>query len=84
MRSSCPMELKNALLQLKDKDNKFEIEIEVMDAKNRKLMNISSLFIDWEFAAGDQRYHTGAISYNRQSEEEFIEGIRLPGKDLLV
>ena len=84
MRSSCPMELKNALLQLKDKDNKFEIEIEIMDAKNRKLMNISSLFIDWEFAAGDQRYHTGSISYNRQSEEEFIEGIRLPGKDLLV
>lgn len=84
MRSSCPMEMKNALLQLKDRDDKFEIEIEVQDAKNRKLMNISSLFIDWEFAAGDQRYQSGAITYNRQSEEEYLEGVRLPGKDLLV
>lgn len=84
MRSSCPMEIKNALLQLKDKDNKFEIEIELQDARNRKLMNISSIFIDWEFAGGDQRYHAGAISYNRESEEQFIEGIRFPDKDLLV
>ncbi|XP_037824848.1 nuclear pore membrane glycoprotein 210 [Lucilia sericata] len=84
MRSSCPMEMKNALLQLKDRDDKFEIEIEVQDAKNRKLMNISSLFIDWEFAAGDQRYQSGAITYNRQSEQELLEGVRLPGKDLLV
>ncbi|XP_013110354.2 nuclear pore membrane glycoprotein 210 [Stomoxys calcitrans] len=84
LRSSCPLEMRNALLQLKDHDDKFEIEIEVQDAKNRKLMNITSLFIDWEFATGEQRYHSGAIMHHRQSEEEFLEGIRLPGKDVLV
>lgn len=84
LRSSCPLEIKNALLQLKDQDDKFEIEIEVQDSKNRKLMNITSLFVDWEFAAGEQRYHSGAIIHHRHTEEEFLEGIRLPGKDILV
>lgn len=84
LRSSCPLEMRNALLQLKDHDDKFEIEIEVQDSKNRKLMNITSLFIDWEFAAGEQRYHSGAIMHHRQAEEEYVEGIRLPGKDVLV
>lgn len=84
MRSSCPMEIKNALLQLKDRDDKFEIEIEIQDAKNRKLMNITSLFIDWEFAAGDQRYQSSAITYSRQSEVEYLDGVRLPGKNLLI
>ncbi|XP_061397212.1 nuclear pore membrane glycoprotein 210 [Musca vetustissima] len=84
LRSSCPLEMRNALLQLKDQDDKFEIEIEVQDAKNRKLMNITSLFIDWEFAAGEQRYHSGAIMHHREAEEEYLESIRLPGKDILV
>lgn len=84
IRSSCPIEMKNTLLQLKGRDHIFEVEIEVQDAKNRKLMNISSLFLNWEFAAGDQRYQSGAIVYNRKSEEEYLEGVPLPGKELLI
>ncbi|ALC42602.1 gp210, partial [Drosophila busckii] len=52
LRSSCPVELRSSLLYLRDNENKFDIEIEVQDAKNRKLMNISSLHLEWEFAAG--------------------------------
>ncbi|KAI9583399.1 hypothetical protein GQX74_005147 [Glossina fuscipes] len=84
VRSSCPLEMKSSLLQLKERDDKFEIEIEVQDVKNRKLLNITSLLIHWEFAGGDQRYQVGTIMHSRHTEEEIHEGIHLPSKDILV
>uniref|UniRef100_A0A1A9WQW2 BIG2 domain-containing protein n=1 Tax=Glossina brevipalpis TaxID=37001 RepID=A0A1A9WQW2_9MUSC len=84
VRSSCPLEMKSSLLHLKERDDKFEIEIEVQDAKNRRLLNITSLIIYWEFAAGDQRYQAGTIIHSRHTEEEIYEGIHLPSKDILV
>ncbi|XP_036332453.1 nuclear pore membrane glycoprotein 210 [Rhagoletis pomonella] len=84
LRSSCPMEVKNSLLHIKERDDKFEIEIEVQDSKNRKLMNITSLFIDWEFTAGDERYQNDAIMHFRRTEEEIFEGVRLPSRDVLI
>lgn len=84
LSTSCPMEVKNSLLHIKERDDNFEIEIEVQDAKNRKLMNISSLFIDWEFTAGDERYQKDAIMHYRRTEEELYEGVRLPARDVLI
>ncbi|XP_054736969.1 nuclear pore membrane glycoprotein 210 [Anastrepha obliqua] len=84
LRTSCPMEVKNSLLHIKERDDKFEIEIEVQDSKNRKLMNITSLFIDWEFAAGDERYQNDAIMHYRRTEEELYMGVRLPARDVLI
>ncbi|XP_014100175.2 nuclear pore membrane glycoprotein 210 [Bactrocera oleae] len=84
LRTSCPMEVKNSLLHIKERDDKFEIEIEVQDSKNRKLMNITSLFIDWEFNAGDERYQKDAIMHYRRTEEELYEGVRLPARDVLI
>ncbi|XP_067631860.1 nuclear pore membrane glycoprotein 210 [Eurosta solidaginis] len=84
LRTSCPMEVKNSLLHIKERDDKFEIEIEVQDSKNRRLMNITSLFIDWEFAAGDERYQNDAIMHYRRTEEEIFEGVRLPARDVLI
>ncbi|XP_055917855.1 nuclear pore membrane glycoprotein 210 [Eupeodes corollae] len=83
LRQSCPMEMKNSLMHLKDKEEKFEIEIEIQDAKNRKLMNISSLLIEWQFAQEGENYHKD-IFYFRESDEEIVEGVRLPGKDVLI
>ncbi|XP_017475725.1 PREDICTED: nuclear pore membrane glycoprotein 210 isoform X2 [Rhagoletis zephyria] len=84
LRASCPMEVKNSLLHIKERDDKFEIEIEVQDSKNRKLMNITSLFIDWEFTAGDERYQNDVIMHFRRTEEEMFEGVRLPSRDVLI
>ncbi|KAH8416192.1 hypothetical protein KR222_010408, partial [Zaprionus bogoriensis] len=84
LRQSCPVELRSSLLYLKDEENKFDIEIEVQDVKNRKLMNISSLFIDWEFAAGDERYHADNIPHQQAAEVELYHGVQLPSRDLLV
>jgi len=82
-RQSCPVELRSSLLYLEDKENKFDIEIEVQDVKNRKLMNISSLYLDWEFAAGDERYQTDSIPHQQLAEVELYHAVQLPARDLL-
>ncbi|EDW01493.1 nuclear pore membrane glycoprotein 210 [Drosophila grimshawi] len=84
LRQSCPVELRSSLLYLKDDVNQFDIEIEVQDVKNRKLMNISSLWLEWEFAAGDERYQTDSIPHQQLDEAELYHGVRLPGRDVLV
>ncbi|XP_037941866.1 nuclear pore membrane glycoprotein 210-like [Teleopsis dalmanni] len=85
LRPTCPMQMKLSLLHLKDRDEKFEIEIEVQDAQNRRLMNISSLLIDWKFAVGDERFHSDStLHYRRNAVIEFIKGVPIPSKDLFV
>ncbi|XP_002059350.3 nuclear pore membrane glycoprotein 210 isoform X2 [Drosophila virilis] len=84
LRQSCPVELRSSLLYLKEEENKFNIEIEVQDVKNRKLMNISSLWLEWEFAAGDERYQTDSIPHQQLPEVELYHGVRLPARDVLV
>ncbi|KAH8339937.1 hypothetical protein KR067_003165 [Drosophila pandora] len=81
---SCPLEHRSSFLYLKDHGNKFEIEIEVQDAKNRRLMNISSLLIDWEFAAGDEKYQRDGIEHTEISELNSLHGVILPSRDILV
>ncbi|EDW49535.1 GM16521 [Drosophila sechellia] len=84
LRDSCPLEKRTSLLFLKDPENKIEIEIEVHDSNNRRLMNISSLGLDWEFAAGEERYQKNIIPHRQISELEFNHGVTLPSRDLLV
>ncbi|XP_044248664.1 nuclear pore membrane glycoprotein 210 isoform X1 [Drosophila takahashii] len=84
LRESCPLEQRSSLLFLKDRENKFEIEIEVQDSSNRRLMNVSSLWLDWEFTAGDERYRKDNIPHRQISEVQFIHGVSLPNRDLLV
>lgn len=83
LRQSCPVELRSSLLYLKDEENKFDIEIEVQDVKNRKLMNISSLYLEWEFAAGDERYQTDSIPHRQLAEVELYHAVQLPARDVL-
>ncbi|EDV59867.1 uncharacterized protein Dere_GG23181 [Drosophila erecta] len=84
LRDSCPLEKRNSLLFLKDPENKIEIEIDVQDSNNRRLMNISSLRLDWEFAASEERYQKNIIPHRQISELEFNHGVTLPSRDLLV
>ncbi|XP_002004459.3 nuclear pore membrane glycoprotein 210 [Drosophila mojavensis] len=84
LRQSCPVELRSSLLYLKDEENKFKIEIEVQDVKNRKLMNISSLGLEWEFATGDERYQTDSIPHKQLAEVELYHNVQLPSRDVLV
>ncbi|XP_017061137.1 nuclear pore membrane glycoprotein 210 [Drosophila ficusphila] len=83
LRESCPLEQRSSLLFLKDRENKFEIEIEVQDSNNRRLMNVSSLWLEWEFVAGEKRYREDIMS-RQVSELEFVHGVGLPNRDLLV
>ncbi|XP_044316732.1 nuclear pore membrane glycoprotein 210 isoform X2 [Drosophila rhopaloa] len=84
LRESCPLEQRSSLLFLKDRENKFEIEIEVQDSNNRRLMNVSSLRLEWEFAAGNERYHEDTIPHRHINEVEVIHGVNLPNRDILV
>ncbi|KAH8272626.1 hypothetical protein KR018_010193 [Drosophila ironensis] len=84
LRESCPLEHSLSLLFLKDKENKFEIEISIQDARNRRLMNISSLWLDWEFAAGDKRYNKDGLMHTQISELNSIYGVMIPSRDILV
>ncbi|XP_017017075.1 nuclear pore membrane glycoprotein 210 [Drosophila kikkawai] len=84
LRESCPLEQSSSLLYLKDRENKFEIEIEVQDAANRRLMNISSLWLDWEFGAGEERYPDHKISHRQIAELEVLHGVSLLSRDVLI
>lgn len=85
LRASCPMELKNSLLHLKEKEDKFKIEIEVLDSQNRKLMNISSLHIEWEFLGStEDNLQQVVATHQRMTEDINYEGICLPGKNILL
>lgn len=84
LRESCPLEQSSSLLYLKDRENKFEIEIEVQDVENRKLMNISSLWLNWEFGAGEERYPDHKISHRQIAELEVQHGVSLPSRDVLI
>ncbi|XP_041563587.1 nuclear pore membrane glycoprotein 210 isoform X2 [Drosophila elegans] len=84
LRESCPLEQRSSLLFLKDRENKFEIEIEVQDSNNRRLMNVSSLQLDWEFSAGDERYHEDTVLHRHVTEEKFVHTVSVPNRDLLV
>ncbi|XP_055379498.1 nuclear pore membrane glycoprotein 210 [Condylostylus longicornis] len=83
IRQNCPLEMKNSIMHVKNQnEDNLEIEIEVLDVKNRKLMNISSLVISWEFSQGNKVY-SKEINYKQETEEELFEGIRFPSKDFL-
>lgn len=83
LRTSCPMKTKKSLMYLQANANNLEIGIEVLDAQNRKLMNISSLEFDWKFAQADG--HTDdSVNYRRENEEEILIGVNIPVRDYLT
>lgn len=82
LKASCPIDSKSSLLHVRSMQDALDIEIEVLDHQNRKLQNITSLFIDLIFSQP-----SGAINhkivYNRESETDDIDGVALPKRDFV-
>lgn len=83
LRTSCPMKTKKSMMYLQGNANNLEIGIDVLDAQNRKLMNISSLEFDWKFAQSDGHVDD-SVNYRRESEEEILTGVNIPVRDFLM
>lgn len=83
LRTSCPMKTKKSLMYVQGNSNNLEVGIEVLDAQNRKLMNISSLEFDWKFAQADGHFDN-SVNHRRESEDEILTGVSIPLRDYLM
>lgn len=84
LRQGCPLKVKNSLMYVEQNDNLIDITIEVLDADNRKLQNISSLVLSWQFQPSDNNQQHYEISYQRNSEDDIIAGVKIPKRDFLT
>lgn len=84
LRDSCPLKLKNSLMHVKPNDNNLEIAIEVLDEQSRKLMNITSLQIDWKFTQIESDEQNQDVVYRREVEEDIVSGVAIPRRDFLI
>lgn len=82
LKTSCPIDGKNSLMHVRSLKNTLDIEIEVLDANNRKLDNITSLKIDWQFSKANGDLNP-SVSYEMLSEKEEIDGVEIPNRDFL-
>lgn len=98
LRSSCPLKLKNSMMHVRrtvdssdDGSQPLEVGVEVLDASNRRLQNISSLVLDWEFTQllgdadqSDQRRAPRiTVVHKLLAEEELVAGVAVPVRDVL-
>lgn len=85
LRSSCPLKLKNSMMHVKrgDAGDQLEVGVEVLDADSRRLMNISSLVIGWQYTLSDDAQQTLDVAHRLVADEELLAGVVIPVKDLL-
>lgn len=83
LRQGCPLKMKNSLMHVRENDNQIDITIEVLDAQNRKLQNISSLVLSWQFLQADDNRLNYDIVYERKSDEDIVAGVKVPKRDFL-
>lgn len=84
LRQGCPLKVKNSMMHVRQNDNQIDITIDVLDAQNRKLQNISSLVLSWQFLQADDNQLNYDIVYERKSEEDIIAGVKVPKRDFLT
>lgn len=84
LRESCPLKVKNSLMHVKRNDDQLEVGIEVLDAHNRKLMNITSLVLDWKFAQSENGHYDREVVHKRNHENDLVFGISVPRRDYLT
>lgn len=86
LRPNCPLKTKNALMHVKHDNSHLDITVEVFDASNRRLQNISSLVLDWQFLQNDDspmnEQHRHLIE--RKTETVLLAGIEYPKRDYLL
>lgn len=84
LRESCPLKVKNSLMHVRQDDNRLEIGIEVLDAQNRKLMNISSLVLSWKFGRSDTGNYDEVIDHQQLHDDDTVAGATIPLRDYLL
>ncbi|XP_058828895.1 nuclear pore membrane glycoprotein 210 [Topomyia yanbarensis] len=84
VKTSCPLERRNSMMHVKSDSDQLVVDIEVLDVHNRKLANISSLLLEWQFTLADRDYLTDQISYEQKSETDIFEGLEIPKRDFLL
>lgn len=87
LRESCPMKAKTSLMHVKRTDDHLEVGIEVLDDQHRRLQNISSLSLDWQFVQvnGDGGGgNKGDVLHERRTEVEQVAGVEVPIRDYLL
>uniref|UniRef100_A0A1B0CW60 BIG2 domain-containing protein n=1 Tax=Lutzomyia longipalpis TaxID=7200 RepID=A0A1B0CW60_LUTLO len=81
LRESCPLKNRMSLMQIQGSSKRLEVDIEVFDAANRRLANISSLHLDWEFLHGSDQLND--IEFLQESQVDHVEDIPIPSRDIL-
>ncbi|XP_058458190.1 nuclear pore membrane glycoprotein 210 [Malaya genurostris] len=84
VKTSCPLEKRNSMMHVKSDNDQLLVDIEVLDVHNRKLANISSLLLEWQFTLADRDYVTDQISYEQKTETDSFEGLEIPKRDFLL
>ncbi|XP_049546523.1 nuclear pore membrane glycoprotein 210 [Anopheles darlingi] len=96
VKVGCPLERRNSMMHVKtDDSDEMVIDIEVLDVHNRKLANISSLLLEWQFSSMEQQSQKqqqqgGAgevalsLPYTQRTEVDHLEGVEIPVRDFVT
>lgn len=84
LRESCPLKVRNSLMHVQQNDNRLEIGIEVLDAQNRKLMNITSLQLSWKFGRTETGNYDEDVEHRQEHDDDSVAGVLVPLRDYLI
>jgi nuclear pore complex protein Nup210 len=83
LKSSCPLERKNSMMQVKTMANELlEVDIEILDVNHRKLSNISSLLIEWDFSKLKESDGVD-IKYSQKTTVDLLDNFEIPKRDYM-
>lgn len=83
LKKGCPLIRQNYQWHIRSTNAEMEISIDVLDAHQRKLQNISSLTVDWHIIQDDGKSSTQKVLNSQKSEVDFIDGVAVPKRDYL-
>lgn len=83
VKTSCPLERRNSMMHVKSDSSQLLVDIEVLDVLNRKLHNISSLLLEWQFSLADREHMLDQLTYEQKIETDLFEGVPIPKRDFL-
>lgn len=84
LRESCPLKVRNSLMHVKQDEDQLEVGIEVLDAQQRKLQNISSLVLTWHFSNADNPNYDDKVDHHQRHEDGEVGGVKVPRRDYLA
>lgn len=83
LRMGCPLKVRNSLTYVQQNGNELDVTIEVFDAQNRKLQNISSLELSWMFLQTDE-IADYLPNFEQKNQLEMVAGFEMPKRDYLI